>query len=67
MIQIAIGLLLGAVVWFYVIVRELGGGDSGCLLMTTAAVLLLVDAIPCDVPVRRALRIEPLEAITTVG
>jgi putative ABC transport system permease protein len=67
MIQIATGLLLGAVVWFYVIVRVLGGGDSVWLLMTTAAVLLLVGVLACGVPVRRALRIEPLEAIRTVG
>lgn len=67
MIQIAAGILLGAVVWFYVIVRELGGGDGVWLLMTTAAVLLLVGVLACGGPVRRALRIEPLDAIRTVG
>jgi hypothetical protein len=67
MIQIVTGILLGAVVWFYVIVRVLGGGDSVGLLMMTVVVLLLVGVIACGVPVRRALRIEPLDAIRTVG
>jgi ABC-type antimicrobial peptide transport system permease subunit len=67
MIQIASGILLGAVLWFYVIVGALGGGDRLWLLMATAVVLLLVGVFACAVPVRRALRIEPLEAIRTVG
>jgi putative ABC transport system permease protein len=67
MVQIVTGILLGAVLWFYVVVRVLGGGDRVGLVMTTAGVLLLVGVLACGVPVRRALRIEPLDAIRTVG
>jgi hypothetical protein len=35
MVQIGIGILVGALIWAYVIVYELGGGDEVGLLVTT--------------------------------
>jgi putative ABC transport system permease protein len=67
MVQIAIGIAAGAAVWFYVIVAALGGGDRIGLFLTAASVLLFVGAIACGVPVRRALRIEPVEALRDTG
>jgi predicted permease len=66
-VQIAVGIVIGAVLWFYVIVYQLGGGDRAGLLMTTAAVMMLVGLVACGVPVNRALRIEPTEALRNVG
>jgi putative ABC transport system permease protein len=67
MIQIAAGIVVGAVIWFYVIVEVLGGGHRIGLLVTTAIVLMLVGLLACGVPVRRALRIEPTEALRDAG
>lgn len=67
MFHVAIGLILGAGTWFYVIVYRLGGEDRIGLLIATAAVLMLVGFVACGVPVRRALRIEPTEALKEVG
>jgi predicted permease len=67
MVQIAAGIALGAVFWFYVIVRVLGGGHRYGLLAATAIVLILVGLAACGIPVRRALRIEPTEALKHAG
>jgi len=66
MVQIAVGIVLGAVTWFYVIVHVLGGRDRVGLLVVTAIVLMLVGLAACGGPVRRALRIEPIEALRNV-
>ena len=66
MVQIAIGIVVGTLIWFYVIVQVLGGGRIG-LLVTTAVVLMLVGLLACGLPVRRALRIEPTEALRDAG
>lgn len=58
---IGVGILLGALVWLYL------AGDEPALLVTSAAVLLVVGLVACGVPVRRALRIEPTEALREVG
>jgi hypothetical protein len=63
MMQIGTGIIAGAVIWFYVIVDVLGGGDRIGLLLVAAAVLALVGTVACGVPVRRALHIEPAEAL----
>jgi putative ABC transport system permease protein len=63
MIQIGIGIVIGAVAWFYVIVRVLGGGDRLELLVATAMLLTILGTVACGLPVRRALRIEPTEAL----
>ncbi len=63
MVQIAAGIALGALFWFYVIVGVLGGGHRFGLLATTVIVLMLVGLAACGIPVRRALRIEPTEAL----
>jgi ABC-type antimicrobial peptide transport system permease subunit len=67
MVQIAAGVVLGALLWFYVLVIQLGGRDAEGLLAASAAVLVLVGVVACGVPVRRALRIEPTEALRDVG
>ena len=67
MVQIGIGILVGVLVWFYVLVYQLGGADQIGLLLTAAAVLMLVGLVGCGVPVSRALRIEPTEALRDVG
>lgn len=66
-VQIATGILAGAVLWFYVIVRVLGDGDQIGLLAATAVVLLLAGLLACGIPVCRAPRIEPTEALRNVG
>jgi ABC-type antimicrobial peptide transport system permease subunit len=45
----------------------LDGVDRVGLLLATAAGVMLVGAIACGVPVRRALRIEPIETLRTDG
>jgi ABC-type lipoprotein release transport system permease subunit len=67
LIEIALGILAGALIWGYVIVYQLGGADRIGLLLTTAAVLLLVGLLACGVPVRRALSIEPAMALREGG
>ncbi|MBW3553890.1 MAG: ABC transporter permease [Gemmatimonadetes bacterium] len=67
MLQIGAGLLVGTAAWFYFMVYVLGGGDEIGLLVTTAGVLMLVGLAACGVPVRRALRIQPTEALREVG
>ena len=67
MAQIATGLVIGATIWFYVIGVILGGADRVGLLAATAAGVMLVGVIACGVPVRRALRIEPTEALRHDG
>ena len=63
MLQITTGILIGAALWFYFIVAVLGGGDEIGLFVAVTGVLLLVGSIACGVPVRRALRIEPVRAL----
>jgi putative ABC transport system permease protein len=67
LIQIAIGVVAGTLIWAYAIVYELDGGDRVGLLVTTAAVLGLVGLLACGVPVRRALQIEPAVALKDTG
>jgi ABC-type antimicrobial peptide transport system permease subunit len=67
MVQIGIGIVVGALIWFYVIVVVLGGGDRVGLLIATAFILMLMGLVACGVPVSRALGIEPTEAIRDVG
>jgi predicted permease len=67
MLQIGIGLVVGAAVWFYVSVYQWGGASDVGLLLGTAVVLMGVGMVACGVPVRRALRIEPMEALRDVG
>ena len=67
MVQIAAGIALGAVFWFSVIVGVLDGGHRVGLLAATALVLMLIALAACGVPVRRALRIEPTEALRHAG
>jgi len=67
MVQFATGIVLGAVTWFYVIVRILGGGHRLELLITTGIGLMLVALLASGLPVRRALRIEPTEALRNPG
>ncbi|MDQ3420122.1 MAG: ABC transporter permease [Acidobacteriota bacterium] len=67
MIQIAIGVVLGAVLWFYVLVIELGGRNADGLLAASGAILFVVGVLACGVPVRRALRIEPIQALRDAG
>lgn len=67
MFQIATGIVVGALLWFYVIVLVLGGGNQVRLLIATGCVLVLLGLIACGVPVRRALRIEPIEVLRTLG
>ncbi len=67
MIQIAIGVVLGAVLWFYVLVIELGGRNAEGLLAASGAILIVVGVLACGVPVRRALRIEPIQALRDAG
>jgi len=55
-----LGIMLGARVWFYLISFGIGGGDRIDLLLATGALLLPVGVAACGVPVRRALRIEPM-------
>jgi predicted lysophospholipase L1 biosynthesis ABC-type transport system permease subunit len=66
-IQITVGVIAGALLWTYVIVYELGGGDRFGLLAMTGALLLIVGLVACGVPVRRALRIEPSVALRDAG
>jgi predicted permease len=61
MIPVAVGLGLGAVVWIW-LAREHAG-----LLLTSAGALIVVGALACGVPIRRALGIEPTEALREVG
>ena len=67
MLQIGIGIIVGTLVWFYVIVQVLGGQDRIGLLAANVVVLILVGLIACGLPVRRALRIEPTEALRDAG
>ena len=67
MVQIGIGILVGVLLWFYVLVYQLGGGNQIGLLLTAAVVLMLVALVACGVPVSRALRIQPAEALKDVG
>ena len=63
MVQIGIGLVIGTATWFYVIVGVLGGGDRIGLFISVAAVLAAVGTVACGVPIRRALRVEPIVAL----
>ena len=65
MVQIGIGIVVGTVLWFYVIVYQLGGRNRVGLLVASAVVLMLVGLVACGMPVSRALRIEPTEALRT--
>ena len=67
MTQIAVGVVLGMLLWFYVLVVELGSRNAHWLLASSVAVLVLVGLVACGLPVRRALRIEPTEALRDVG
>ena len=66
MVQIASGIVVGTLIWFYLAVQVLGGGRIG-LLVTAAVVLMVVGLLACGLPVRRALRIEPTEALRDAG
>lgn len=67
MAQIGTGIAIGVVLWFYVIVYQLGGGNRLGLLLVAAVVVVALGLVACGVPVRRALRIEPTEALRTLG
>jgi predicted permease len=67
MVQIGAGIVLGTVIWFYVIVHQLGGGKRIELLAASALLLMVLGVLACGIPVRRALRIEPTEALRNVG
>ena len=67
MMLVVTGIVIGAGLWFYVIVYVLGGGQRVGLLMTTAGLLIIVGSLACGVPVRRALRIQPIEALRNIG
>jgi hypothetical protein len=64
-VQIGIGLLVGASMWLYVFVVAIG--QDLWLLLASGVVLLVVGLFACGVPVRRALRIQPTEALREVG
>ena len=55
------------VIWFYVIVYQLGGGNRVPLLAATAVGLMVAGLVACGVPVRHALRIQPTEALRHAG
>jgi predicted permease len=65
--QVCTGIVIGGAVWFYVIVEVLDGGHRVGLLATTLVVLMLVGLLACGLPLRRALRIEPTEALRHSG
>lgn len=67
MVQICAGVIVGTATWFYVIVYLLGGGDRIGLLALTAVGLAVVGLLACGLPVSRALRIEPTEALRHDG
>lgn len=67
MLQIGTGIVVGALLWFYLLVYRLGEADQVGLLLTTALILTLVGLVACGVPVRRALRIQPTEALRDLG
>ena len=64
LLQIGLGVLVGsglAAAWGLDSAREVG------ILLATIAVMLTVGLIACAVPLRRALRIQPTEALRTEG
>ena len=66
MVQIGIGVLAGALMWFAVM-HGLGIGDDLILLASSVGVLALVGLLACGIPVRRAVRIQPAEALRDAG
>lgn len=62
--QIVVGILAGTSLWSYLIVFQLDGADQVGLLISAAAVLLLIGLVACGVPVRRALRIQPARLLS---
>lgn len=66
MLRFGLGILAGYVFWLIILADELGG-RGGALFLITTAVLMVVGAAACAVPVRRALRIQPTEALREEG
>lgn len=61
-LQIGAGVLLGSG-----LAALLGMGSQVMVLLAADAVMLLVGFVACAVPLRRALRIEPTEALRAEG
>lgn len=67
LVQIGAGIAIGGAIWFYVIVALLGGGSRLGILAIAAGILTTVALLACAAPIRRALRIEPTEALRHAG
>lgn len=65
--QVSIGVLLGSVLAGLLMLTEMGGGKISVmgvgLMALYGAVILAVCLLACVVPTRRALRVEPMEAL----
>jgi ABC-type antimicrobial peptide transport system permease subunit len=61
--QLAVGILMGSAggMWFYGFAEWLEGGADALWVVTT--VMLISGILACAVPARRALRIQPTEAL----
>jgi len=66
-VQIATGIVLGAFFWFYIFIYRLGRDEHLALFLVSAGALALVGIVACGLPVRRALSIEPTEALRQLG
>jgi ABC-type antimicrobial peptide transport system permease subunit len=67
--QVSIGVLLGSVLAGLLMLTEMGGGKLSVMGVGLTAlygtVILAVCLLACVVPTRRALRVEPMEALRT--
>ena len=65
--QVSIGVVVGSVLAGLLMLTEMGGGTISAmgvgLTVLYAAVILAVCLLACMVPTRRALRVEPMEAL----
>ncbi|HYH83223.1 MAG TPA: ABC transporter permease [Longimicrobium sp.] len=69
--QIGIGVLVGGAIYGAMVVAGAGAGNPATgnemgLLAMVAAMMMLVGVLACGMPARRALRIEPTEAMRQV-